>query len=234
MTASRPIQKDYFFDSERKGRSRSRIFFVSVAVLGLIVTSLLDNWFFRVAYVGPERLGEVESRAWYQILRQTGDIRTWLIVALAIFAHAFWRAFGGNSPRIRLGGIITIALAPIVSGLFAEILRAVLGRERPLSEAGEFQGHIWRHVFAGVYHDGRWFDVSNLGLPSSHAAVAMAGAIAVARAFPGSGFVLVPIAFGCAFTRMLSGRHFSSDVFFGIIVGWAVGSLTAAAFRRLR
>jgi membrane-associated phospholipid phosphatase len=234
MTASRPIRQDYFFDSERKGRARSRIVFASVAILGLIVTSLLDNALFRAVYVGPERLGEVESKAWYQILRQTGDIRTWLIIALAIFAHAFWRAFGGNSPRIRLGGILTIAIAPIVSGLCAEILRAVLGRERPLSKAGEFQEHVWRHFFAGVYHDGRWFDVSNLGFPSSHAAVAMAGAIATARAFPGSGFVLVPIALGCAFTRMLSGRHFASDVFLGILVGWAIGALVAAAFRRVR
>lgn len=234
MTASRPIRHDYFFDAERKGRARSRLVFVSVAVLGLVVTILLDNALFHVFYVGPDKIGLVESKAWYQILRQTGDIRTWLIVAFAIFAHAFWRAFGGNAPRIRLGGIVTIALAPIISGLVAEMLRALLGRERPLSETGEFQGHVWRHVFAGVYHDGSWFDSSNLGLPSSHAAVAMAGAIATARAFPGAGFVLVPIAIGCAITRMLSGRHFSSDVFLGIIVGWAIGSIVAAALRRLR
>jgi len=238
MTASRPIRQDYFFDSERKGRARSRIVFISVAVLGLILTNLLDNAIFHVVYVGPDKDHFIESKAWYQILRQTGDVRTWLIVALAIFAHAFWRAFGGNSPRIRIGGILTIALAPIVTGLVAEILRAVIGRERPLSisgdSAGEFQGHVWRGAFAGIYHNGQWFDSSNLGLPSSHAAVAMAGAIATARAFPGSGFVLVPIALGCGITRMLSGRHFSSDVFLGIIVGWAIGSLTAAAFRRLR
>lgn len=238
MTASRPIRHDYFFDAERKGRARSRLTFVSVALLGLVVTVLLDNALFRAAYVGPDQIGLVESKAWYQILRQTGDVRTWLIVASAIFAHAFWRAFGGNAPRIRLGGIITIALAPMISGLVAEILRAVIGRERPLSisgdSAGEFQGHVWRGAFAGIYHNGQWFDSSNLGLPSSHAAVAMAGAIATARAFPGSGFVLVPIALGCGITRMLSGRHFSSDVFLGIIVGWAIGSLTAAAFRRLR
>ncbi len=234
MTASRPIRQDYFFDSERKGRARSRIVFISVAVLGLILTNLLDNAIFHVVYVGPDKDHFIESKAWYQILRQTGDVRTWLIVALAIFAHAFWRAFGGNSPRIRIGGILTIALAPIVTGLIAEILRAVLGRERPLSETGEFQGHVWRNLFAGVYHDGQWFDASNLGFPSSHAAVAMAGAIATARAFPGSGFVLVPIAIGCGFTRMLAGRHFSSDVFLGIIVGWALSALVAAAFRRVR
>lgn len=234
MTASRPIRHDYFFDSERKGRTRSRIVFISVVVLGLIVTNLLDNTLFRMFFAGPVRLNELESKAWYQILRQAGDIRTWLIVALAIFGHAFWRAFGGNAPRIRFGHIIAIALAPIVSGLVAEVLRAVLGRERPLSEGGEFQGHVWRHVLAGVYHDGTWFDVSNLGLPSSHATVAMAGAVATARAFPGSGWILVPVAIGCGFTRMLAGRHFSSDVFLGIVVGWAVGALLAAAFRRVR
>ncbi|MBN8596782.1 MAG: phosphatase PAP2 family protein [Planctomycetes bacterium] len=234
MTASRPIRQDYFFDSERKGRARSRLTFFTFAILGLILTHLLDNTLFRAAYVGPDQIGIVESKAWYQILRQAGDIRTWLIVALAVFAHAFWRAFGGNAPRIRIGGIISIALAPIFSGILAEILRAILGRERPLSETGEFHGHLWRNAFAGIYHDGNWFDSSNLGFPSSHAAVAMAGAIAVARAFPGSGFVLVPVAVGCAFTRMLAGRHFASDVFLGMLVGWAVGALVSAAFRRLR
>ncbi|MGH7244638.1 MAG: hypothetical protein ACREJD_14595, partial [Phycisphaerales bacterium] len=180
MTASRPIRHDYFFDSERKGRARSRIVFVTVALGGLIITNLLDSPLFHATYVGPDKVGDIESKAWYQILRQTGDIRTWLIIALAIFAHAFWRAFGGNAPRIRMGHIIGIALAPIVGGVFAEFFRAILGRERPLTDAGEFQLHIWRHFFAGVYHDGRWFDVSNLGLPSSHAAVAMAGAVATA------------------------------------------------------
>lgn len=234
MTASRPIRQDYFFDSERKSRARARITFAAIALVGLLVTYLLDTPLFHALYVGDGRKGEVESKAWYQILRQTGDVRTWLIVALAIFAHAFWRAFGGNSPRIRLGSILTIALAPIFSGLIAELLRALLGRERPLSETGEFQGHVWRQLFSGIYHDGRWFDVSNLGFPSSHAAVAMAGAIATARAFPGSGIVLVPIAIGCGITRMLSGRHFSSDVFLGLVVGWAAGSVVAAAFRRVR
>lgn len=234
MTASRPIRHDYFFDSERKGRARARIVFVSVALLGLVITNLLDNMVFRAVYVGGTKVSFYESKAWYQILRQAGDARTWLIVALAIFGHAFWRAFGGNAPRIRFGHIIAIALAPIVSGLAAEFLRALLGRERPLTEGGEFQGHVWRHVFAGVYHDGIWFDSSSLGLPSSHAAVAMAGAVATARAFPGSGWILVPVALGCGLTRMLAGRHFSSDVFLGVLVGWAAGTLVAAAFRRVR
>lgn len=238
MTASRPIRQDYFFDSERKSRSRARLTFVAFAIVGLVLSHLLDNALFRAAYVGPDRIGIVESKAWYQILRQAGDVRTWLIVALAVFAHAFWRAFGGNAPRIRMGGIISIAIAPIFSGLLAEVLRAVLGRERPLADSGpaqgDFQGHVWRSAFAGIYHDGQWFDSSNLGFPSSHAAVAMAGAIATARAFPGAGFVLVPVAIGCGITRMLAGRHFTSDVFLGILVGWTVGALITSTFRRLR
>lgn len=234
MTASRPIRQDYFFDSERKSRTRGRIAFATVALVGLLATSLLDTPLFHALYVGKDEDWIIESKAWYQILRQTGDVRTWLIVALAVFAHAFWRAFGGNSPRIRLGNILTIALAPVFSGVAAEFLRALFGRERPLSETGQFQDHVWRPFLSGVYHDKVWFDISNLGLPSSHAAVAMAGAIATARAFPGSGFVLVPVAVGCGITRMLSGRHFSSDVFLGFVVGWVAGSIVAAAFRRLR
>lgn len=233
MSASRPIRHDYFFDSDKKSRTRSRVAFVLIAVFGLIIFNLTDRWLFERVYVGTEEIGEVESKAWYQILRQTGDIRTWIIVALAIGAHAFWRAFGGNAPRIRVGGIIGIVAAPIASGLVAEILRMILARERPLV-AGIYRDHVWQGLFAGVYSDGKWFQISGLGLPSSHAAVAMAAAVATARAFPGSGWILVPVAIGCSWTRMLSGRHFASDVFLGMIVGWIVAVLVFASLRRVR
>lgn len=233
MTASRPIRHDYFFDSERKSRVRGRIAFAVIAVLGLVILNLMDRWLFERVYAGPDDLGEMESKAWYQILRQAGDIRTWLIVATAIGAHAFWRAFGGNAPRIRIGGTLSIAIAPIASGIVAEGARMVLARERPLV-AGAFRDHVWQGLFAGVYSDGKWFQVSSLGLPSSHAAVAMAAAVAAGRAFPGTGWVLVPVAIGCAWTRMLSGRHFASDVFLGMLIGWLAGTIVFASLRRVR
>ncbi|MFO0859607.1 MAG: phosphatase PAP2 family protein [Phycisphaerales bacterium] len=234
MTASRGIRQDYFFDSERKSRVRSRLAFASVLLLGLVLTHILDNQLFKATYVGADQVAFTESRAWYQILRQVGDARSWLIVAAAGVAHAFWRAAQGQGTRARLGAMLAIFVGPVLGGLCAELLRAVLSRERPLSLDGTFQGHVWDVPFSGVYSAGRWFDVSNLGLPSSHAAVAMAGAIAAARAFPGSGWILVPVAVGCGWTRMLSGRHFSSDVFLGLMVGWVAGNLAAALLRRIR
>ncbi len=235
MSASRPIRQDYFFDSERKGRARARLAFVAIALFGMIVLHFLDRALFDATYAGPGKLGEVESKAWYQILRQAGDVRTWFIAALAIGAHAFWRAFGGNAPRIRLGGVIGIAVAPVVSGVLAEAVRAILARQRPLADpSGPYEHHVWQGLFSGIYNGEKWFVLGNLGLPSSHAAVAMAAAVACARAFPGSGWILIPVAIGCGWTRMLSGRHFATDVFLGWVIGWIVGAVVAGMLKRVR
>ncbi|MBS0190606.1 MAG: phosphatase PAP2 family protein [Phycisphaerales bacterium] len=233
MSASRHVRQDYFFESERRSRARGRAWILALAIFGLVATHLLDRWFFHAFYLGPAGAGQVESKAWYQILRQAGDVRAWIIVSLAIGAHAFWRAYGGSGQRLRLGGVIAITAAPMAAGIAAELFRMILARERPMA-GGEYHDHAWRGLFAGVYSGGRWFDLGELGLPSSHAAVAMAGAVACARAFPGTGWVLVPVAIGCSWTRMATGRHYASDVFLGMIIGWAAGAILASFLRRIR
>lgn len=245
MTRGPTIKHDYFFATQRRERGRRRIALAILAVAAVIICNLADRALFHFFLTDPARLGELESKAYYQILRQTGDVRTWLIVALALAAHTIYRQFSGNGRALRAGSVIAVFAAPAAGGILAELLKLILGRERPAEEvmvevAGqvektlEYQGHVWRGLFAGIYHDGQWFDGRDLGLPSSHAAVAMAAAVTLARIFPGTGIVLVPVALGCSLTRLWVGRHFASDVAVGMIVGWLAAVLVMRLLRRVR
>lgn len=245
MTRGPTIKHDYFFATQRRDRTRRRIAIALLALSALLIAFLADRWFFFTFYVEAARLGEFESKAWYQILRQTGDVRTWLIVALALAAHTIYRQFSGNGRALRAGSVIAVFAAPAAAGILAELLKLILGRERPAEEVMveqggqllkslEYQGHVWRGLFAGIYHDGQWFNGSNLGLPSSHAAVSMAAAVTLSRLFPGTGVVLLPVALGCSLTRLWAGRHFASDVVLGMIVGWLAAMLVMRLLRRVR
>jgi membrane-associated phospholipid phosphatase len=245
MTRGPTVKHDYFFATQRRDRTRRRIVLAIFALAAVIVCNLADRALFHFFLVDPARLGEFESKAYYQILRQTGDVRTWLIVALALAAHTIYRQFNGNGRALRAGSVIAVFAAPAAGGILAELLKLILARERPAEEvmvevAGqvekslEYQGHIWRGLFAGIYHDGQWFNGHNLGLPSSHAAVSMAAAATLARIFPGTGIILVPVAIGCSITRLWAGRHFASDVALGMIVGWLAAVLVTRLLRRVR
>lgn len=216
-----------YFPSERKALLRRRLIGLGLALLAFALLHLLDRWLFLALKV--ENLGEVESKAWYQILRQTGDVRTWLLVALVLASHMLWSNLRALPvPRIHPGAIAGIVASPIIAGLIAELLKLILGRERPAdSQTGEYQHYVFKGLMRG------FVDSSNLGLPSSHAAVAFGAAFILGRAFPGAGLILIPVAAGCALTRMLAGRHFATDVVLGAIVGWLSALLVARALRRL-
>lgn len=245
MTRGPSIKHDYFFATQRRDRTRRRIALAITALAALVLCHFADRALFHFFLVDPARMGEFESKAYYQILRQTGDVRTWLIVALALAAHTIYRQFNGNGRALRAGSVIAVFAAPAAGGILAELLKLFIARERPAEEVGieqggqllktlEYQGHVWRGLFAGIYHDGQWFNGSNLGLPSSHAAVSMAAAVTIARLFPGSGIVLIPVALGCSITRLWVGRHFASDVMLGMIVGWLAATLVTRLLRRVR
>lgn len=161
----------------------------------------------------------------YQLFRQAGYLPTWIVIAVAMSLHGLVRA-GRQIPGPHETRYLQRAWAPPLAGALAGLLAAVIAGIVRKSRPGDL----------GLVH----FDWpigsragEGLGFPSSHAAVAAGAAFMIARLFPGSGWITIPVALACGYTRMEAGAHFASDVFGGFMVGW-VGAVLAGKVLRLK
>lgn len=170
--------------------------------------------------------GLMESRDWYRLLRVLGYAPTWLGVAVALMLVDSGRRFSeaGGSPIWSRGPFLFASAAG--AGLLAEGLKLVIRRGRPPDAPPD--AYAWVPFTHGT------FDSSELGIPSSHAAVAFGAAFALARLHPRTGWVLLPLAVGCALTRAWTGQHYLSDLAGGALVGWIVPAAITVLHRRRR
>lgn len=193
--------------SPREARLRTRRTLISVAVVlfAFIAASVLDHWAYFFFKSGDT--ARVEGRDWYRLLRVMGYLPTWLIVALAA-----WLLSKKEAIAARVSMALSILAGATLSGAAAELLKLIIARERP--------GLDGRYYFRGLLAG--FSDGGNLGFPSSHAAVAFGGAIALTLARPALGPLAIMLAAGCAWTRLLSGDHFLSDVTGAAMLAYAV------------
>jgi membrane-associated phospholipid phosphatase len=183
----------------------------------LMLSVWLDPWAYRLAHAGKDA---VEPRAWYQIVRTAGTLWFWIPVGLAVglARPGAWRR--------RVRAALWVLFAALVAGVAAELLKVVVGRERPLLHDGSF---VFRPLTG-------WLSNAGMSFPSSHAAVAFGGAWMVWRLARGesrdwawAGWAALAIAGACGVCRMLTGAHFLADV-----VGAALaGAVAAAGVHRL-
>ncbi len=203
---------------ERRMRLLGRLRMTILVLLGYIVASLIDPWALRVART--DDLFALESRWGYQFLRGVGWAVPWLVAGVVLLARDAVRPPSREVRWNHLRGI-NLAMAPVLGGLGAELLKRVVARERPLPDPGAYSH---KGLLLGFTDD------IDLGWPSSHAAVAFAGATMVRILRPSLGPVAVFLAVGCGWTRVSSGAHFLSDVYAGCVVGYCC----AMAIRPLR
>jgi membrane-associated phospholipid phosphatase len=153
----------------------------------------------------------VNDKDWGRLLRSMGYVPTWLIIAAG-----FWLQDRGARSWGWRGGIVV--LAPALAGGIAELLKIVVRRQRPSPD--DF-GYLWR-----PFSEDLW-STRGLGIPSSHVAVAFAGAAVLTRIFPRAWWLWYVLATGCAVTRVLAMGHFLSDVVAAALLGYVVGVLLA-------
>lgn len=215
---------------------RGRAWLVPATVAALTVALMLVDHA-AVPVLRASDQGLMESRDWYRLLRVLGYAPTWLGMALALMLVDSGRAFPAGAAEGGLsGGADGWRTSPIWSrgpfvfasaagaGLLAEGLKLVIRRGRPPDAPPD--AYAWVPFAQGP------FDSSELGIPSSHAAVAFGAAFALTRLHPRTGWVLLPLAVGCAMTRAWTGQHYLSDLAGGALVGWIVPAAISALHRR--
>lgn len=200
------------------------------AVAALVMAHLMDRPAHDALAVSKPTLTRWEQHAWYLSIKAVGSWPTWAGVALVLLALDWLLArcarSAGRASRSLWRRALPVALAPAAGGLAAELAKLLLGRERPTRLAdGEFiyQGYVWRPLGQG------FFDATNLGLPSSHAATAAGGAVALGLVVPRLRAVAWSLAAACALSRVVASAHFLSDVTVGALLGGAI----AYALQRL-
>jgi membrane-associated phospholipid phosphatase len=193
----------YLTPRDRRQRTLRLLGWGAVFLWGLVAFSLLDHDLWR--WFNADRVPE--NRDWYRMLRVAGYLPTWIIAGITLTSAAAIRRHSDA------GRAMLIPAAAALSGAVAEILKLIVARERP----GLLGVYEYRGLFAG------FTDGSNLGMPSSHAAVAFGAAFAASRLHHGAGWALLPVAMGCGMTRMIAGAHFATDVY---VAAW-VGLLSA-------
>ncbi|MEO1534046.1 MAG: phosphatase PAP2 family protein [Planctomycetota bacterium] len=153
---------------------------------------------------------------WYQVLRQAGNLELWIALSIMLWgvdAHRLGRIF--TPAAWRRGWLLLAGSAG--AGILAEIMKLIVARERPITGASiDYQGYV-HHI---PLIDPLFLGQGNLGFPSSHAAVAFGAAITLARLIPGTLPVMIFLALGCGWTRMLMGAHFLTDVAGGAALAW--------------
>ncbi|GJM19805.1 MAG: hypothetical protein DHS20C14_20180 [Phycisphaeraceae bacterium] len=199
-------------DLSRLSAPRRLLLGVAVAALVFVVASAFDRVLI-LELADPSKRDD----SWRWALKQFGDIRFWLIVAVIAFAwKRDWRWPAG------------IAGSAALAGGLAELAKHILGRERPVDDFVIQNGahYVWKDGPLGPLLAGFW-DSHNLGLPSSHTATAFGGAAVLAILAPRLCVPALVLAAGCGLTRVLAGAHFPSDVVLGAALGIASALLIA-------
>lgn len=144
------------------------------------------------------------SRVFVRVFNRLGGgmnpVMIVVFVLLAGMAHGnrFWRVMG-----------IAMAGASLASGLIVNGIKLIVGRSRP-------------EVWLGPFH---FSDAASTSFPSGHTVgvFAIAGVLMAARTSPTTRIIALLLASGVGVARVLSYRHWPSDVLASAVLGLALG-----------
>jgi 4-amino-4-deoxy-L-arabinose transferase-like glycosyltransferase/membrane-associated phospholipid phosphatase len=174
---------------------------------------------FGVAWLLDEPISAAAD-AWYNgPVELSGEVRQ-LIISLAQYAQPIGFILAGVLiwifDRSHRGRVLILSASILLSGLGSSVGKALSGRERPRDSDGTY-------VFHGLVHS--LPDSKTASFPSGHTATAFSQSYVLAAMYPAARQLVWPLALGVAVNRVLTVRHFPSDVIAGMWLGLLVGTL---------
>ncbi|MCA9278343.1 MAG: phosphatase PAP2 family protein [Phycisphaeraceae bacterium] len=197
-------------------RQHSRLRWVLViAGAVFVLLRLADASIVRLAH-NPE----YHRNGLHTVLWSLGRMETWIIFcAVALLCINRFGDVLKREVAYRLRGIVLGAfLSAGIAGLVAELIKRLIGRERPvvtynIEQAGFEVVTRYKPFLHGLTDD------SNLGFPSSHAAVIAGASLLIAAQIPQARiWAVIVIAMVC-YQRLASSAHFPTDILGGVLIG---------------
>lgn len=199
---------------------------------GTFVATLRDAAHLKVGAIADAAIAVV-----YGAMYLFGRLWPWIALAV-VFIFRHWGGADGRKVRLGLRRGVFVVLVPALAGLAAEALKVLSRRLRPEDHSGFYAFKPWARATAdgggnapGVL-SGEFWSTSRIGLASSHAAVALGGALAAGLLLPRWRVPLLIAAVLCSLSRVAVGAHFLSDVCAGAAIGCALYAVVYAWDRR--
>lgn len=193
---------------------------LGVFVVGLVLFLALDETIYRLVhenYNYHTRPVPTHLKLVTRILRSMED---WgeNVYVLAVLV-AMWRLDPSRRSRV-----LCVVLSAILVSVAAEGVKRSTGRERPEVSAG-------RLVFHGP---SKWNEGGDYqSFPSGHTAAAASYSGSLATFYPPIRPVCVALMVGCASNRIWKERHFASDCWVSLFLGyWFAGVFASAAWTK--
>lgn len=194
----------YYSPHEKRAHRRARFRMAVLLVAGFVILTVLDIPLTYALFVSDRE--PIQNSDLYRVVRVVGSLWLWLLIMWIVYRYdRVWDRAG------------SLFFAPILAGLTAEALKLIIARERPVTDPTTLRDgwYSFRPLFSG------FSDATNLGLPSSHAAVAFAGCMCLAAWMPRAKWIFILLASACAVMRLVQGAHYATDIYLGALIGWA-------------
>jgi undecaprenyl-diphosphatase len=172
--------------------------------------------------------GFIESRD-HRVMRQMNRwcaprwFRIWMILSTRLgdgwlwYGLAFMLLTWGGPQRV--AAVSAAGSAAIMGVLVFKALKHLSHRVRPC----QFEPHCWSKVLPP----------DKFSFPSGHTMTAFSVALVLSYFYPGLEGMLFFVALSIAFSRIVLGMHFLSDVLAGMVLGVALGCASITTFASL-
>src|SRR5574340_452785 len=169
--------------------------------------------------------GYIENRD-HRVMRRLNNwraprwIRFWMLAATRMGDGWLWYSLGAI--LLAIGGqrgytAVAAAGSAAIAGIFVfKALKKLSRRDRPC----QFQPHCWAKVLPP----------DQFSFPSGHTMTAFSTALVVSYVYPTLEWPLYFLAVSIAFSRVVLGMHFLSDVLAGALLGAGLGVASIVAF----